>query len=178
MLLSHMAHMEPAVSSHAAVAESRRSAWVRFGLQARPAVAVSRIARLSPIERIALVREGVPADFVVKLIDAMRQPKTRVLDTVRLPRSTVARKAARHQKLSSAEGERVLGLAALIGLAQRIVEESGEPEGFDAAMWVGAWLNEPHPALGGRTPGEYFDTAEGRALVADLLARQQSGAYA
>jgi hypothetical protein len=34
------------------------------------------------------------------------------------------------------------------------------------------------PALDGKAPGELMDTVDGRALVSDLLAQQQSGAYA
>jgi uncharacterized protein (DUF2384 family) len=56
--------------------------------------------------------------------------------------------------------------------------ESGEPEGFDAATWTANWLEEPNAALGGRAPGEFMDTADGRSLVAGLVAQMQSGAYA
>jgi hypothetical protein len=34
------------------------------------------------------------------------------------------------------------------------------------------------PALGGKPPGEFMDTADGRMLVADLLSQEQSGTYA
>jgi uncharacterized protein (DUF2384 family) len=34
------------------------------------------------------------------------------------------------------------------------------------------------PALQGRRPAEFMDTAEGQAIVANLLQRAQSGAYA
>ena len=51
------------------------------------------------------------------------------------------------------------------------------PEGFDAAKWVAAWLDRPQPALGGKRPAELMDTADGRSIVSDLVARMQSGAY-
>jgi len=54
------------------------------------------------------------------------------------------------------------------------MRESGGP----AARWVMTWLGQPLPALGGRRPTELTGTAEGRALVSDLLAQRQSGAYA
>ena len=41
-----------------------------------------------------------------------------------------------------------------------------------------SWLQRPHSALGGQPPGELMDTADGRALVAGLVAQMQSGAYA
>jgi putative toxin-antitoxin system antitoxin component (TIGR02293 family) len=80
--------------------------------------------------------------------------------------------------LNPDESERVMGIARLLGLAQSLVQESGELEKFDGARWVAAWLDRPLPALGGKHPGEFMDTADGRTLVADLLAQQQSGAYA
>jgi uncharacterized protein (DUF2384 family) len=75
------------------------------------------------------------------------------------------------------ESERVLAIARLVGQADTIVCESGEPEGFNAAEWVSSWLQRPHAALGGKCPGELMGTADGCMLVSDLLARQQSGAY-
>lgn len=138
----------------------------------------SRLYRLSPVERIDLVRQGVPAWFIIDLFDDMRVSRERLYGAVGLARSTIERKVRQHQPLSMDESERAVGLAQLIGLAQKIVEESGDPADFDAAQWVGEWLNEPHPALGGKTPADYFDTAEGRTLVSNLLARQQSAAYA
>jgi hypothetical protein len=58
-----------------------------------------------------------------------------------------------------------------------MVEESGDPAGFDAAHWVADWLAKPLPALGGATPASYMDTFEGQKLVAELLSMSQSGAY-
>lgn len=95
-----------------------------------------------------------------------------------LARATVDRKIQKRQRLSQEESERILAVVGLIGQVDSIVQESGNPGGFDAPRWTAEWLQRPHPALGGRTPGELLDTADGRALVSDLLAQQQSGAYA
>ncbi|CAN5919172.1 hypothetical protein BH11PSE8_BH11PSE8_46960 [soil metagenome] len=75
------------------------------------------------------------------------------------------------------EGLRELGIARLVGQVQALVEESGNPEGFNAAEWIAGWLERPLPALGGRKPAEFMDTAEGQAMVANILERAQSGAY-
>jgi uncharacterized protein (DUF2384 family) len=80
--------------------------------------------------------------------------------------------------MSKAEVEKLNAVMNLIAQVQAMVDESGEPSGFDAALWVRQWLEKPVPALGGRCPAEYMDTAEGRALVSRLLAMAQSGAYA
>ena len=56
-------------------------------------------------------------------------------------------------------------------------QESGRPEGFNAAERVARWIDRPLPALGGQKPVELMGTAEGRALVSDIVARMQTGAY-
>ena len=65
----------------------------------------------------------------------------------------------------------------LIRQVATMVQESGDPTGFDAATWLARWIDEPLAPLGGRTPSELLGTVEGQAVVADLLARMQSGAY-
>ena len=69
------------------------------------------------------------------------------------------------------------GLARLVGQVQAMVEESGKPAGFDTAAWVASWLDRPLAALDGQRPAELMDTAEGQALVSQLVARMQSAAY-
>jgi uncharacterized protein (DUF2384 family) len=61
---------------------------------------------------------------------------------------------------------------------EAIIQESGDPEGFDAVTWLSCWLNEPVPALGGARPIELMNTLEGQAQVSAVLARMQSGAHA
>jgi uncharacterized protein (DUF2384 family) len=78
-------------------------------------------------------------------------------------------------KMSSENGP---GVASLIDKVRTMVEESGDPTGFDVERWVKEWLAKPLPALGGATPASYMDTPEGQKLVAQLLAMSQSGAYA
>lgn len=65
----------------------------------------------------------------------------------------------------------------LVQQVERMVRESGDPTGFDAAEWVNCWINSQVPALGFKTPASYMVTAEGQELVSNLLARSQSGAY-
>lgn len=66
---------------------------------------------------------------------------------------------------------------ALTAIVQRIVNESGDPVGFDARAWTLEWIHEPVPALGGARPIDYMLTAEGSALVETLVHRMQTGAY-
>jgi putative toxin-antitoxin system antitoxin component (TIGR02293 family) len=134
--------------------------------------------RASKMQRVALVKKGVPARYTRLLAGRMRMSKKKFYTTVGLSRATVDRKLKVNKRLNPDESERVMGIARLMGQAQSLVEESGGPVEFDAARWLAEWLDHPLPALAGRRPGEFMDTADGRALVSDLLAQQQSGAYA
>jgi putative toxin-antitoxin system antitoxin component (TIGR02293 family) len=131
-----------------------------------------------PNERIDVIKKGFEAERLGHLAERMDIPKDSLIDTLRLSRATVNRKARNHQKLSQDETERVLGIESLIGQVETMVKDSGNPEGFDAAKWVSGWLHTPLPALGGKTPASYMDTVEGQKLVSSLLAMAQSGAYA
>lgn len=130
------------------------------------------------IERIELVKEGVPASLLVLISEEMEISKEKLYSTIGLARATVNRKVREEQRLNPDESERVLGIARLVGQVDQIVRESGNPENFDAAKWVAAWLDQPQQALGGKRPAELMDTVDGRSIVSDLIARMQSGAYA
>lgn len=65
----------------------------------------------------------------------------------------------------------------LAAIVRRIVNESGNPVGFDACAWTTEWIHEAVPALGGGRPIDFMVTAEGRALVETLVLQMQSGAY-
>jgi putative toxin-antitoxin system antitoxin component (TIGR02293 family) len=130
------------------------------------------------VERIGLVKAGLPAQLLVTLARDMQLPRERLYAWLGIARTTANRKIKGDELLSQDESERALGLSRLIGQVQRVVAESGTPEGFDAARWTAQWLAEPNAALGGQTPGEFMDTADGRSLVAGLVEQMQSGAYA
>lgn len=66
----------------------------------------------------------------------------------------------------------------LMTLVESIVKDSGDPLGFDAEAWTAQWFETPCPALGGRKPVDFMNTADGRELIAGLIRQMQSGAYA
>lgn len=100
----------------------------------------------------------------------MGMSKENLLSSLGLSRATISRKEKDATVLSKDESERVLGVETLIGMVQTMVEQSGDPTGFDAARWLSGWLSEPLPAaLGGATPASYMDTFEGDdASMADI----------
>jgi putative toxin-antitoxin system antitoxin component (TIGR02293 family) len=136
------------------------------------------IYRDAPLERIKRVKAGVSAAEAKHILQDLAIPSGRVSEVLGIPVSTLNRKAKVAQRLSTDEGERILGLAKLVGQVQAMVEDSGDPKGFDARAWTAHWLNEPLPALGGARPANLLDTMEGQGLVSATLARIQSGAYA
>ena len=156
--------------------ESKRDRFWRDMLAGRRAFACFHT--FEPTERVAIVKEGVPSHFVLVISRNMSIPKDRLYSTIGVARATMNRKVRDKKVLNPDESERVLGIARLVGQVESIVAESGSPKGFDAAKWTAAWLEESQPALGGQRPAQLMDTAEGRAIVSDLIARMQSGAYA
>lgn len=136
------------------------------------------IYRAAPLERIDLIKHGVGSLDVMALAQAMGTTQERLMATLGLPRTTVVRKAKSNALLSLEQGERVIGLAKLVGQVEAMVAQSGPMRDFNAAHWVNDWLDQPNPALGGRRPAELMDTVAGQEFVAGLLAQAQSGAYA
>lgn len=132
----------------------------------------------SPMERIRVVREGVAARVVPTLAADLGLDRRYLVDQLGLASSTLSRKMSDNARLSSHDSESVLGLAQVVGLVEAMVAESGGPEGFDAATWVGDWITRPHPALGHIKPAELLDTGEGLQLVMQVLQQSQTGAYA
>ena len=142
-----------------------------------PAAFISAF-RVDPAERISIIKSGVKPEAFGVIARHMDRTREQLGKTLGLSVTTIDRKQKAGENLSPEQSERVVAMAKLIGQVQAMVEESGDPEGFDAAHWLGRWLDEPLPALGGQRPADFMDTAEGRELVSRLLAMAQSGAYA
>jgi putative toxin-antitoxin system antitoxin component (TIGR02293 family) len=136
------------------------------------------IYQADPMQRIELIKSGIGADGLIDLATSLHTTKDQLFKRLGLPRATVDRKARNKQNLSQEQSERVVGLMKLVGQVRTMVEQSGDPTKFDAAQWIGEWLERPNGALGGIRPAELMDTVEGQELIAGLLAKMQSGAYA
>ncbi len=133
---------------------------------------------LSAIERSVMVEAGVPALLLSRLAETLAMSKERLYEIIGVSRATVDRKLKAHSTLSTADSEHAMGMARLVGQVEQMVQESGNPEGFDAGRWVAEFLGAPSPALGGRRPGDLMRTSDGRTVVSTLVAQMQSGAYA
>ena len=119
------------------------------------------------------------ATVVKGLAKRLEIPAVRVFEMLGVPKATVEKKAATGDVVSGSGGQAAIGMARLIGIAQEIVANStaNGARGFDAAKWLGQWLERPQASLGGRKPAELIDTPTGVAVVARLLGAIESGAY-
>jgi len=173
----------PTAAAKRAPARERLKAVRQTGVgKASPArskvLTASGLYFATELERVTIIRQGVPANILVQISSAMDISNDLLFSTLALPRSTVVRKIQNNEMLSAEQSERVVGLERLVGQVEAMVKQSGNPEGFDAGRWVGDWLQRPLPALDGKRPAEFMDTMEGQNLVARFLAQSQSGAYA
>lgn len=130
-----------------------------------------------PINRVRIIKQGIPAGFLELMATDMLISRSRLAHTLGIARSALGRKALKRKLLSPEEGSRVLGMASLIGQVHTMICESGNPEGFNAAEWVARWIDRPLPALGGLRPAELMHTFDGQALVSSIAGRMQSGVY-
>src|SRR5258708_16385107 len=108
----------------------------------------------------------------------MGMPKDKFYRTIGLMRPTGDRKLRASKRLNQDESERVMGIARLVGQAQRLVQDSGGPAAFDAAKGAAAWLDRPLSALRGKRPGQFMHTADRRPRWPGLLAQHHSRARA
>ncbi|MCB8879696.1 DUF2384 domain-containing protein [Acidisoma cellulosilytica] len=134
--------------------------------------------RATPLERIAMIKQGLPATDAKLILDELGIEQGFGLKALNLSVATVNKKAKQGERLAPDESERVIGLGKLIGQLEVIITESGDGSDFDALGWMGRWLTSPVPALGHICPADLIGTMEGQAMVATLLAQIQSGAYA
>lgn len=136
------------------------------------------IRRAEPGFLVEVLRYGVSPEVFKRIAKDLGTDQKTFSRWTGVAIQSVHRKLQNDKPLSPSESERVLDVSKLIGEAQRIVDESGNPEGFDAAKWVGEWVQTPVPALGDRKPAELLDTAVGAQEVLKILQQSQSGAYA
>jgi uncharacterized protein (DUF2384 family) len=119
-----------------------------------------------------------PAKLVCSLAADLQVSKEFVIDTLGLSRRVIFRKIEENKNLDPGQAERVVGMQRLISQVQAMIAESGNAEKFDAGRWLGKWIDQPLPALGGRRPAEYLGDSAGREWISQLLRQIQAGVFA
>ena len=130
------------------------------------------IFEASPMQRIQQIRTGVKRTHIRELARSLGLQENVVLSDLNIDSL-----AAKHI-IPPEFSERIIGLMAMIGQVESMTRRLNPSADFDAAKWLGTWLNSPLPALGGLRPGSFLDTMVGQGLLANLIAMTESGAYA
>ena len=140
---------------------------------------VDRVAEATPMQIFEAELRGVDSLLLKDLAKRMDIPAVRIFQIVGIPKATAERKTAAQEPITGAAGQAALGLTRLLGLAKGIVADSTAEaaKDFDAARWLGRWIERPQPALGGRKPADLIATPTGLEMVARLLGAIESGAY-
>ena len=115
----------------------------------------------TPMQRVTAERQGVSARLVKDLANEMAIPAIRLFKIIGVPKATAERKAEKNEAIAGGGGQAALGLLNLLGIAQAIVADSTDERAakFDVAKWLGRWIENPQPALGGRKPADLLDYA-------------------
>lgn len=156
----------------------RKPAVVARASDKAPTLSYLAVWRASPLERIDMIRRGIPASEAKRIFAELSIGQSAGFKALNLSTATVNKKAKQGATLSSEESERIIGFAKLVGQLEAMIQDSGDPKNFDARAWMARWLTEPLPAFGGARPADFVDTMEGQGLVSAALAKIQSGAYA
>lgn len=159
---------------------AKRSSFV-FVYQAKEGVDqyVRQIVSATPMQIVDLERTGVQGSFIKALSRRMEIPSSRIFRILGVPKATAEAKASAGKMVAGHGGQAALGMVKLLGIAQRLVAGSTarDAKDFDAAKWLGQWIERPQPSLGGRKPADLIDTPTGVEVVARLLGSIESGAY-
>ena len=140
---------------------------------------VRTVRQATPMELVRLERQGVQGTFIKDLSKSMNLASSRVFSILGVPKATAEKKAAAGEFVTGRGGQSAIGMIKLLAIAQDLVENSTatEAKNFDAAKWLGQWIETPQAALDGLRPADFIDTPTGVAIVARVLGSLQSGAY-
>ena len=140
---------------------------------------LKQVHNATPMQIVEIERAGVAGAFITDLSSRMDLPSSRVFTMLRIPKATAARKMAEGSIIDGRAGQAAIGMVKLLGMAQDIVRDSTakQAKDFDSVKWLGLWIEQPQPALGGRKPADLLDTPTGVEMVARVLGAIQSGAY-
>ena len=164
---------------NAIATEIREPAEIAYGRGTAFNAYIERISRATPMELVLTERAGVHARLIKDLARHLDIPASRLFAILGVAKATAEKKVAADETIAGHGGQAVLGLVRLLGISQHMAANStaDEARGFDAARWLGRWLEIPQPSLGGRKPAELLDTPTGVEIVARVLGAVASGAY-
>ncbi len=116
---------------------------------------------------IDVIQAGLPVQELADLQASLGVPMEKLAPMLGISRATLHRRIA-GRRLRSAESDRVVRLALLMGKAVEVLESEESAR---------QWLTSPQFGLGGAVPLDYARTGVGAREVEDLLGRIEYGVY-
>lgn len=122
------------------------------------------------IERVAVIRRGVPYQTIETISERLNLPVKSILSLVGIPQTTYNKKKSSHSLLDSHDSELVVMITELVDFGLMVFNNEGEK--------FQRWLKKPNLSLGGITPESLLDTATGIDEVKFCLNRIEFGTFA
>jgi putative toxin-antitoxin system antitoxin component (TIGR02293 family) len=139
---------------------------------------VGRVAASPGVSAFDAVEAGVPTALVHLIAHATGQPVNAVMDLVGVSATTFRRKEEAGEPLPDVSGHRLMAFLRLAATLRRLLQESGDATqlaSFDLETWLGAWMREPLPQLGNKSPATLLRNPEGQRLIEQVLDRMRGG---
>jgi len=107
---------------------------------------VRAVSSATPMEIVEIERLGVQGSFIKDLSKRMDVATSRIFTILGVPKATAEKKAAAGERVTGRGGQAAVGMIRLLGIAQGIADNSTaqEARGFDAAQWLGQWIERPN----------------------------------
>ncbi len=122
----------------------------------------------SDLELVEMLRDGLPTSVVDAVIRGGTLTPQEV-ETLVIPRRTLAHRKQKEQRLSPEESDRLARIARISALAE---------ETFQNPEKAARWLRKPNRGLSGAVPLDLLTTGEGGRLVEQTLGRIAHGIFA
>jgi putative toxin-antitoxin system antitoxin component (TIGR02293 family) len=119
------------------------------------------------MERIELIRAGVPYELIEVIGKRINLPVKEVLSIFGLPQTTYNKKRREKSLLNRRDSEIVLLWAELVDYGNEVF--NSEPDKFNR------WLKKPNLSLGGNAPESMLDSITGIQEVRNCLNRIEYG---
>ena len=133
--------------------------------------------KANPNQPASLSKRGTLINALKRLAKDMAVPEKLLAEMLKIPYHAADFRSRKLKPLSTEQKSLLMGIVNLIGQVHTMVLESGNPDGFSAAVWTARWLERPLPALGGQKPAQLMSTRAGQAHISTIIARMQSGVY-
>ena len=140
---------------------------------------IEQINLATPIELVQIEKSGVSGIVIKELARKLQISPSRFQEILGGTKGKVKQQAWGKQMVGGGLGFAAIGIIRLLGAVGTILANSTHPSAkkFDAGKWLGQWIEQAHPSLGGSKPADLIRSPSGVKIVARLLGAIESGAY-